>query len=89
MQLKLDGFLHPPFPGFFVVYMPSCLHALLRVTCPLLGGGEGTITFGMFPWGCEGTIARRRLLFGGGDNFLGSLETHAMLACIASQLESW
>ena len=33
-----------------------------RVLCIVIGGGEGTVTWGMFPWGCEDTVARRRLL---------------------------
>ena len=43
-----------------------CLHLLLRVTCFVpwgAGGGKGSVTSDMFPWGCEDTVVRRRLLF--------------------------
>ena len=41
----------------FVVHMPSCLHGLFCVACPLHSnrGCEGTVTWGMFPRGCEDT----------------------------------
>ena len=43
--------------------MVCLLHDLFCVTCPLHSnrGGEGTVT-----WGCEGTIAQRSILYGGG-----------------------
>ena len=54
------------FTGHFVVHMPSCLHVLLRVrVLCVLSGGKGTITLGIFPRGCEDTLARRRSLFEG------------------------
>ena len=42
-----------------------------RILCIVIGGGEGTVTWGifggMFPWGCEDTVvARNRLLCRGG-----------------------
>ena len=54
------------FLSHFVVRMPLCLHVLFRVAGPLHsnrgGGGEGAVTWGMFPLGCEDTVARRGLL---------------------------
>ena len=65
--------MHPnrQFLAHAVVHMPLCLHDLFRVAPPLHSngggrGGEGTITSGMFPWGSEDTVARRRLLCKGG-----------------------
>ena len=52
----------------------SCF--VLRVPCFVSGGvggggGEGTVTWGMFPRGCKGTVARRCFLFkGGGGNVM-------------------
>ena len=63
--------MHPnrQFLAHFVVHMPLCLHALFRVANPLhsnRGEGEGTVIWGMFPWGSEDTVARRRSLCKGG-----------------------
>ena len=64
--------MHPnrQFLNPFVVFMPSNSHVLLCVKHPLCspGGGEGTVTLGGFPWGCEDTVVHRWLLFrrGGG-----------------------
>ena len=57
-----------PFSGCSVVRMPCDLPVLLRVARPLHSewGGEGTVTWGTFPRGCEGTIARRCFLYKGG-----------------------
>ena len=48
--------------------MPSCLPVLFHVTCPLHSnrGGEGTVTWGAFPRGCDGTVAQRCFLYKGG-----------------------
>ena len=45
--------MHPNrhFLAHFVVHMPLCLQDLFRVAHPLHSN-----------WGCEGTVARRRLL---------------------------
>ena len=57
------------FSGRSVVHMPSYLPVLLRVACPLHsnwgGGGKGTVTWGMFPRGCEGAVTRRCFLHRG------------------------
>ena len=64
--------MHPnrPFLAHFVVHMPLCLHDWFRVAHPLHsnggGGGEGTITWGLFPRGSKDSVARRRLLCKGG-----------------------
>ena len=75
--LPIELNMHPNrlFPGHFVVHMPSCLHVLLCVSCPLrsLVGAEGTVPLGMFPWGCEDTVARRWLLSKGGGVVEGGL----------------
>ena len=68
------------FLAHFVVHMPLCLHVLFRVAGPLQrnrrgGGGEGTVIWGMFPRGREGTVARRRLLCNGGGR--GGTQTFA------------
>ena len=44
--------------------------SVLRVHCIVIGGGEGTVT-----WGCEGTIAQRCILNkgGGGGLHVGQL----------------
>ena len=49
------------------VHMPSCLHALFRVARPLNSkwGGEGTISWGMFPQRCKDTTVRSCSLLGG------------------------
>ena len=56
--------MHPSrqFPGF-VGHVSFCLHVLLGVTRPLCslregGGGQGTVTMGMFPRGCEDSVVR-------------------------------
>ena len=58
--------MHPnrQFLAHFVVHMPLCLHDLFRVAVVIGGGGggEGTVTWGIFPRGCEDTVARRQLL---------------------------
>ena len=52
------------FLAHLVVHMPLCVHVLFRVAGRLHsnrgGGGEGTVTWGMF--GCEDNVARGRLL---------------------------
>ena len=57
-----------PFSGRSVVDMPCYLPVLLRVPHPLHSkrGGEGTVTWGTFPRGCEGTVTRRCFLYKGG-----------------------
>ena len=42
----------------------TCLHLCFCVACILSSnqGGEGTVIWGTFPWGCEGTVTRGRLL---------------------------
>ena len=71
-------FPNKQFACLFVVRMPLCLHVSLRVTrllCSVCsvgcggGGGEGTVTLGMFPRECEDTVARKWLLFGGGGEY--------------------
>ena len=58
--------MHPnkQFLAHLVVHMPLCLHDLFRIAHPLHSnwGGEGTVTWGMFPRGSEDTAAHRRLL---------------------------
>ena len=67
--------MHPcrQFPGHFVVHMPLCSFSCFVscVPCPVIGGGggEGTVTWGRFPWGCEGTVTRSRLLDNGGGTY--------------------
>ena len=67
--------MHPnrQFPAHFVVHMPLCLHALCHVVCPLHSnrGCEGTVTWGMFPRGCEDTVAPRRTMQRGGGVDVG------------------
>ena len=49
-----------------MVHIPYYLSALLCVVRPLhskWGGGEGTVPWGGFPRGCEGTAAPRCLLY--------------------------
>ena len=63
-------------PGSFVVHIPSHLHVLFCVArfvlCPLHSNWacEETVTWGMFPQGCEDTVARSRLLCKGGTRFV-------------------
>ena len=76
LLVKLN--IHPDrqFPAHFVVHMPSCLHVLFRVARPLQSkrGGEGTVIWGMFPRGCEDTVARRWLLYKGVGGTLSALK---------------
>ena len=73
--------VHPrgPFPGRFVVRMPSCWRPLCCVVRPLSSnGGEGArepSLGGTFPGGGEGPVTRGRLLDkGGGPIGLGHTE---------------
>ena len=52
----------------FAVHMPWCLLSCFvsRVSCLVIGGSEGTVTWGRFPRGCEGTVIPSRLLNKGG-----------------------
>ena len=60
-----------PFSGRSVVHMPRYLPVLLCVVRPLHSkrGGEGTVTWGTFPRGCEGTVARRCFFYKGGRGY--------------------
>ena len=62
-------------PAHFVVHVLSCLHLLFRVARPLHSNWQckGINTCGMFPRGCEDTVAPRRLLCKG----VGGLWTEA------------
>ena len=55
--------------------MPSCLHVLFHVACLLHSnrGCEGTVILGMFPQGCEDTVARSHLLCKGGGGVISDL----------------
>ena len=54
--------MHPnrQFPAHFLVHMPLCLHDLFCVARLLHSNwwGQGTVIWGMFPRGCEHTVAR-------------------------------
>ena len=72
-SLSVDLSMHAnrAFSGRSVVHMPYYLLVLLHVARPLhVGGGggwgEGTVTWGRFPRGCEGTVAPRCFLYKGG-----------------------
>ena len=58
--------MHPcrQFPGHFVLHMPWCSLScvVLRISCLVIGGAEGTVTRGTFRRGCEGTVMHSRLL---------------------------
>ena len=65
LSVKLNMHPNRQFPGLFVVCMYSCLHVLLRVTCPLcsLGGG---VTLGMSLHGYEDILPAGGCYSGGG-----------------------
>ena len=67
-------YLNKQFLARFVVHIPLCLHVLFRAAGPLHSnqGDEGIITEGMFPWGCEDTVARRRVLCKGEGGYENS-----------------
>ena len=56
-----------PFDGSYALVF-ACFAWDTSFVFPRGGGGEGTVTLGMFPRGCEDSVARRRLLSGGGGN---------------------
>ena len=62
LSLKLNMYPNRQFLAHFVAGMPLCLHVLFCVADPLHsnrrgGGDEGTVSWGMFPRGCEDTVA--------------------------------
>ena len=65
LSIGLSMHVNRPFSRRSMVHMPCCLPVLLRVARPLHSnrGGEGTFTWGTFPRGCEGTVARRCFLY--------------------------
>ena len=78
--------MHPDwqFPRLFVVHMPSCLHVLLSVTCPLCSqGGGGGRHFGYVPPGVWGYCHTQAVANqGGGDEAPTHAHTvHARLHC--------
>ena len=69
------------------VHMPSCVHVLFRVVCLLHSnrGCEGTVRWGMFPRGCEDTVARSPLLCKGAGGIILPVCAH----CVSSRTPWW
>ena len=62
------------FCGSYALVSADMICFLSRILCIEIGGGEGTVTWGMFPRGSEDTVTRRRLpCKGGGGGLLSVL----------------
>ena len=75
---------HPnrQFPTHFAVHTPLCLHVLFRVARPLhsnqgVGGPSLGVFSGVFPPGCDGTVAHDHLLCKG----RGVIEAYPPVQC--------
>ena len=53
-----------------MVHILLCLHGLFRVAGPLHSNQGGDATWGMFPRGCEDTVARKRVLLVMAENHI-------------------